>query len=160
MRRILKRFLRQDQFGNVLHDHVEITAEKDNDIGVFSVESFPTCPSCSRPVKPDDSRGRCGICGLGTCICQVPCAACSRPLCSNCRRGFVAVRVRATVCPICLPKLERAAALVHSLEMQRQKIQLLQSSLLDRLPGVGIVRQLEEIKLLKQLESLDEEMPK
>ena len=66
----------------------------------------------------------------------------------------MAGQVRLTVCPICLPEVERAAAIADSLALEKAKLQLVQSSLLDRLPGIGIVRQVTELKLLKRLEEL------
>ena len=162
MRRILKRIIKRDSRGVVIHQHDELTVDDGTDIGVLSVETFETCTSCHRPLKPDDPRGMCQICLRQTCSCGVSCGLCTRNLCGQCRHGVISisgqVKLRLTVCPICLPKAKRAAVLANELAIENSKSQLLHSSLLDRLPGIGIVRQVAELKLLKRLEELEGEM--
>jgi len=161
MRRILKRIIHRDNQGNVIHEHAEVTVDSGTDIAILSVETFQRCESCLRPLKLDEPRGICQICGRGTCVlpsCSARCSVCSRNICGQHKRGVVAGQVRLTVCPICLPEVERAAAIADSLALENAKLQLVQSSLLDRLPGIGIVRQVTELKLLKRLEKLEDEM--
>jgi hypothetical protein len=161
MNRILKRIIRRDSQGNVMHEHAEITVGDDTSVQTLSVETFQRCESCLRPLKPDEPRGICQICGRGACLspaCSARCSICSRNICGRHKRGVVAGETRLTVCPICLPEAERAAALARELAIESSKAQLLHSSLLDRLPGIGVVRQIAELKLLTKLEKLEDEM--
>ena len=163
MKRILKRFIKRNDRGEALHEYIEIIADNGVDTaGVFSVETFKTCDSCHRPLKPNDPRGACQICQRMTCSCGVTCAVCSRNICGNpqCRFGIAEGQIRLTVCPICYPEVRKSLLAANKFAVQKAKLQLVQSSLLDRLPGIGIVRQLAEISLLKQLDELDKEMRK
>lgn len=157
MRRILKRVVQRDSQGAVIHEYAELTVDNGRDIGVLGVETLERCESCRRPIKPDDPRGMCQVCGRRTCSCGVACAVCSRNVCGDCRRGVISAQVRLTVCPICLPKAERVIASAQELAIENAKAQLLHASLLDRLPGIGIVRQVAELKLLRKLDELEEE---
>jgi len=158
MRRILRRVVQRDSRGAVIHEYAELTVDTGRDIGVFTVETFQRCESCGRSLKPDDARGICRICRRGICSCAVECDLCRASLCHYHSAGIISGQARLTVCPICLPKAERALALARELAIESSKAQLLHSSLLDRLPGIGVVRQLGELKLLGTLDQLKNEM--
>ncbi|MCX5769260.1 MAG: hypothetical protein NTZ09_03155 [Candidatus Hydrogenedentes bacterium] len=158
MRQILKRIIQRDIRGRVLHAYAELTVENGGNISFLSLDVLDKCDSCARPLKADDARGLCHICGCQTCSCAVACAVCSRNLCRNCRRGIIGGQIKFTVCPVCLPQAQRCAALAQELAIENARAQLLHSSLLDRLPGIGLVRQLAELQILGKLNELGREM--
>jgi hypothetical protein len=155
MKRVVKRTIRRDDYGNVIHDHVEIIAQNGDDTNVLSVETFETCPSCLRPIKPDDPRGLCEFCGMPTCTCGVACALCSKNLCGRCRRGVLNGADKLTVCTVCKAEVERTVQEARALAAAQEKLKLIQSPLLNNLPGIDALRQLSQIALMRKLNNIE-----
>ena len=142
----------------MIQEIVEVTVDDVEGTGVFSVETVQSCQSCLRPLKPDEKRGTCNMCKSVTCSCSVACEVCSRNLCGECRRGVVEGQFRLTVCPICLPKVERSVKLSQILAIQNLELRVLRSPGTDRLPAIGLVRRVAEFKLLRRLMELEHEI--
>ncbi len=107
--RILKRFLTTDRNGRVVSGKTERLTDGPGGTHLTERRVAVRCPSCTRWLTDvSEYRGRCDYCRRRVCCvhCDAKCAACSRRLCGDCRRGFIG-RVRATVCPICLVRLRR-----------------------------------------------------
>jgi len=126
MPRILKRIFTQDQQGRILGQQAErLTDDGQGSTQVTTYRRTIACTGCRRPVsEADDLQGVCDYCrARGLCTrCMTLCAVCSRRLCIGCRRGF-AGDVRATVCPICLARLQRRQAFQDQVAIRRMAIQ-------------------------------------
>ncbi len=113
MSRILRRNLSVDGSGRAVAVRGErLTDDGRGNMHVTSYRTLVACPGCRRPLEDViDLRGRCDFCGQRPCCvhCETRCQVCSRRLCVVCRRGFAGQHT-ATVCPICLRRLQRRQA--------------------------------------------------
>ncbi len=128
MKSVVKRNFVRGPSGRILASSTERLVEDETGRVHVSQQNTPLwCPGCRRPLKGfEDLRGSCDYCRrTGTChTCETRCRACSRRLCTGCRRGFAGSSL-ATVCPACLPGLvsrQRAAdqAVYQRARLQRQ----------------------------------------
>lgn len=121
MPRILRRFLSMNSAGHpVVARGERLTDDGRGHMSLTSYRTFRSCPGCNRPIEDvSDLRGRCDYCRQRGCCthCETRCQACSRRLCVACRRGF-AGRTTATVCPICLVRLQRRQAFEDKVRLQ------------------------------------------
>ena len=126
MRSVVKRNYIKTPSGRVLASSTERLVEDGSGRVHVSQQNTPLwCPGCRRPLSGfQDLRGTCDACGrTSTChTCEAHCRACSRRLCTGCRRGFAGPQL-VTVCPWCLPKLRRRQAFVDHQAMQKTRLQ-------------------------------------
>ena len=165
--RIVRVYIKKDTEGRVLGRVVEVFLKSpDGSLLRTKEEVTVRCPTCGRPVAPEDLRSGCQYCHdrrLMCARCALQCAACARTLCARCARGVIINSRTLSLCPQCLQRLqqnilfERKLLLQKSIVEQRlviieRRIRLLESPLLR---GIPLLQKIAGLFLLRKLRSLE-----
>lgn len=129
MKRILKRNLTTNRFGQVLRSDSERLINDGRRLAVTTRRVAIRCQNCQRLMNNEnEERGHCDFCRVRSCCahCEVFCRGCSRRLCWHCKRGYVSSAMHGavyTVCPICYVRLRQRQAFEDQMLIRKMALQ-------------------------------------
>lgn len=165
MKKIIRKKVEVDQFGNPYTvEETELINDGKEQVTVTQKKVLPNCPNCGAPLQgPQDRRGNCSVCGIGTCVlCEARCI-CGNPLCKSHRAAVGELAKAQKCCPKCT--LEQKEELRKKEELEKRKyiletkIRLLRDELSVLLSGrAGASVEGDDLLLIMQANKLKRQL--
>lgn len=165
MKRIIRKEVEIDQVGRVHATHeMELTDDGKEQVTESHKKILANCPNCGAPLQgPQDRRGNCSVCGVGTCsLCEAKCI-CGNPLCKEHRSAVGELSKAQKCCPKCAAEQKEALRKKEELENRKYiletKIRILRDELSVLLSGrVNSSEDGDDLMLVMQADRLKRQL--